>query len=144
LGFGRILGYIFSIIWILASLVLLPYSLIWIWAPILIIIVLRRQAKREVRMEEYEKRQTESLERMSNRSGIINANAREILDEDDYQNKELNSKDGFWVYDKKGKPLMKLHKEDKKPSLGSINEKIDVDKVDLNSNDNKEFEQDKQ
>jgi uncharacterized membrane protein len=65
MGFGRILGYIFSIIWILASLLFVPYSLIWIWAPIVIIIVLRRQAKREVRMEEYEKRQTESLERMS-------------------------------------------------------------------------------
>ena len=63
MGFGRILGYIFSIIWILASLVVLPYSLIWIWAPIVIIIVLRRQAKREVRMEEYAKAQSEAMQK---------------------------------------------------------------------------------
>jgi len=95
-------------------------------------------------MEEYEKRQTESLERMSNRSGIINANAHEVLDEDDYQNKELESKDEFWVYDKQGKPLMKLHKEDKKPRLQSITENSDIDNVEVSSNDNKEFEEGKQ
>ena len=125
MGFGRILGYIFSVIWILASLILLPYSLVWIWAPIVIIIVLRRQAKREVRMEEYEKRQTESLERMANRSAPIKARATEVLDDDEH--KELESKDGFWVYDRQGKPLMKL-KEDKKP-MKSIEENLDIDKV---------------
>lgn len=92
MGFGRILGYIFSVIWILASLILLPYSLVWIWAPIVIIIVLRRQAKREVRMEEYEKRQTESLETMANRSAPIKARATEVLDDDEH--KELESKNG--------------------------------------------------
>lgn len=140
LGFGRILGYIFSVIWILASLILLPYSLIWIWAPIVIIVVLRRQAKREVRMEGYAKSQTESLERISNRSGIISANAQEVLDEEDYQNKELESKDEFWVYDKQGKPLMKLHKEEKKPGL---TDEQDIDGVTYNGNnhgnDNKEL-----
>ena len=135
MGFGRILGYIFCIIWIIASLFVLPYSLIWIWAPFVIIVVLRRQAKREVRMEEYAKSQAESLERMANRSGIINANAHEVLDEDDYQNKELASKDEFWVYDKQGKPLMKIHKEDKKLP---ITEKLDIDNV--NGNNNKELE----
>jgi hypothetical protein len=146
MGFGRIIGYIFCIIWILASLLFLPYSIIWIWAPFVIIYVLRTQAKREVRMEEYEKRQTESLERMSNRSGIINANAHEVLDEnEDYQHKELESesKDGFWVYDKQGKPLMKIHKEDKTRSL---TENLDIDNVNVNGqnsgNNNKEFEED--
>jgi hypothetical protein len=80
---------------------------------------------------------------MSNRSGIINANANEVLDEDDYQNKELESKDGFWVYDKQGKPLMKFHKEDKKARLQSITENLDIDNVGINSNDNKEFEENK-
>ena len=139
MGFGRIIGYIFCIIWILASLVLFPYCLIWIWAPFVIIIVLRRQAKREIRMEEYAKSQAQSLERMSNRSGIINGNAHEVLDEDDYQNKELESKDGFWVYDKQGKPLMKLQKEDKKPRLS---EDLDTDNVNVNSNNTKESEKD--
>jgi hypothetical protein len=98
MGFGRIIGYILSIIWILSSLLFLPYSLILIWAPLVIIIVLRRQAKREVRLEEYAKSQAESLQKISNqsRSPIINVNAYEVLDE--RKNKELDSKDEFWVY----------------------------------------------
>lgn len=93
-------------------------------------------------MEEYAKSEAESLEKMSNRSGIINANAHEVLDEDDYQNKELESKDEFWVYDKQGKPLMKLHKEDKKPRLRSITENQDIDNGKDNGNNNKELEKD--
>lgn len=76
-------------------------------------------------MEEYEKRQTESLERMANRSAPIKARATEVLDDD--EPKELESKNGFWVYDRQGKPLMKL-KEDKKP-MKSIEENLDIDKV---------------
>jgi hypothetical protein len=149
MGFGRIIGYIFSVLWILSSLLFLPLSLVWIWAPFVIIIVLRRQAKREVRMEEYEKRQTESLERMSNKSQIININAREGLDnkEDEDENNELKSKDDFWVYDKKGKPLMKIHREDKSALRAMTEQKIystdatDTDTDSDNSN-NKRFEED--
>jgi hypothetical protein len=85
MGFGRILGYLFSVIWILASIAFLPISILWIWIPIVIIVVLRREAKREVRMEEYTKAQSEAMQKMANPLGLTN-NQQEALDE--YREKE--------------------------------------------------------
>jgi len=92
MGFGRILGYIFSVIWILASLILLPISMIWIWAPIVIIIVLRRQAKREVRMEEYAKAQSEAMQKMSNPLGLTNEQQEALDEHREKERKKLGKK----------------------------------------------------
>jgi hypothetical protein len=99
---------------------------------IVIIVVLRRQAKREVRMEEYAKSQAESMQRMANKSPIINVSANaKILDKDNDDNQEQKElgENEFWVYDKQGRPLMKIAKEDKyeKPKLRSITDNLKLD-----------------
>jgi hypothetical protein len=88
MGFGRIIGYIFSIVWIIGSIPLIllyGIGLLLMIPPIVIIIVLRRQAKREVRMEEYAKAQSEAMQKMSNPLGLTNEQ-QEALDE--YREKE--------------------------------------------------------
>jgi len=76
MGFGRIIGYIFSIIWILVSIAFIAVygiGLLMMIPPIAIIVVLRRQAKREVRMEGYQKRQADAFERVTNPLGLTMA-----------------------------------------------------------------------
>ena len=112
--------------------------------PIAIIVVLRRQAKREVRLEEYEKRQTESLERMTNPLGLTMEEQEALNEQKEKERKKLEKEER-----KRGMPKINYSvvedgtdidtDTDKKPRPRSITENLDIDNVTAK----KEFEQDK-
>lgn len=111
--------------------------------PIAIIVVLRRQAKREVRLEEYEKRQTESLERMTNPLGLTMEEQEALNEQKEKERKKLEKEER-----KRGMPKINYSvvedgtdidtNTDKKSRPRSITENLDIDNVTAK----KEFEQD--
>jgi hypothetical protein len=70
--------------------------------PIVIIIVLRRQAKREVRMEGYQKRQADSLERMTNPLGLTMEEQEALNEQKEKERKKLEKEER-----KRGMPEIK-------------------------------------
>lgn len=147
MGFVRIIGYFCSIFMILAGiplLVLYGLGLVLIVPGVWIIVVLRRQAKREVRMEDYERRQADSLERMTNPLGLTEEEQQALNEQKEKERKQLEKEEK-----KRGMPKINYTvvednadidtDTDKKPRPRSITENLDIDNV----TGNKEFEQDR-